>query len=282
MSRMWKLAVPILLFTTACANNTTTPGTQEPLAPPATLAHVHGLGINPADGMLYAASHFGVFTVPADKAPARVGDRAQDTMGFVVVGADHFLGSGHPDRLEPDTAPHLGLIESKDAGRTWQTLSLKGAADFHSLEVKHNRVYGFNSQNGQIMVSENQRDWDTRARVALADLTVSPTDPNVIVATTKEGVVRSTDGGRTFAPTAGSPLLMLLDWYEEGTVVGVAPDGIVHVSGDSAATWTAKGRVGGTPAALAVKGSEVYIATESAIHASTDSGGTFTIRQALK
>ena len=281
MSRLWKLAVPILVFTAACANNTT-PTAQDPPAPPATLAHVHGLGINPADGMLYAASHFGVFTVPADKAPERVGDRAQDTMGFVVVGANHFLGSGHPDRLEPDTAPHLGLIESKDAGRTWQTLSLKGAADFHSLEVKHNRVYGYNSQNGQIMVSENQRDWDTRGRLAMADFTISPTDPDVILAATQQGVVRSTDGGRTFTAATGSPRLTLLDWYEGDIVIGVAPDGIVHVSGDSAATWTAKGRIAGTPAALVTKGSEVYIATESAIHASTDSGGTFTVRQSLK
>lgn len=282
MSRMWKLAVPVLLFTTACASNTTTPATQDLPAPPATLAHVHGLGIDPADGMLYAASHFGVFAVPTDKAPERVGDRAQDTMGFVVVGANHFLGSGHPDRLEPDAAPHLGLIESKDAGRTWQTLSLKGAADFHSLEVKHNRVYGYNSQNGQIMVSENQRDWDTRGRVAMVDFTISPTDPNVVLAATKQGVQRSADGGRTFAPTVGSPHLTLLDWSEGDVVIGVASDGIVHVSGDSAATWTARGRIAGTPAALTTKGSEVYIATESAIHASTDSGSTFTIRQALK
>lgn len=281
MSRTWKLAVPTLLFTTACAN-TTTPATQDPPALPATLAHVHGLGIDPADRMLYAASHFGVFAVPTDKAPERVGDRAQDTMGFVVVGANHFLGSGHPDRLEPDTAPHLGLIESKDAGRTWQTLSLKGAADFHSLEVKHNRVYGYNSQNGQIMVSENQRDWDTRGRVAMVDFTISPIDPNVILAATQQGVVRSADGGRTFAPAAGSPRLTLLDWSESDVVIGVAPDGIVHVSGDSAATWTAKGRIGGTPAALVTKGAEVYIATESAVHASADSGSTFRIRQALK
>ncbi|MDX8034833.1 exo-alpha-sialidase [Lentzea sp. BCCO 10_0856] len=281
MSRVWKLAVPILLFTTACAN-TTTPATQDPSVLPATLAHVHGLGIDPADGMLYAASHFGVFTVPADKPPERVGDRKQDTMGFVVVGANHFLGSGHPDRPEPGTAPHLGLIESKDAGRTWQTLSLAGAADFHSLEVKHNRVYGYNSQNGQIMISENQRDWDTRSRVSMVDFTISPTDPDVILAATQQGVVRSTDGGRTFAAAGGSPRLTLLDWSEGDIVIGVASDGIVHVSEDSAASWTARGRIAGTPAALAAKGSEVYIATESAIHASIDSGSTFTIRQALK
>ena len=281
MSRKRTLAAAVLLFTTACTSSNTTPAAKD-TAPPPSLAHVHGLGIDPADGMLYAASHFGVFAVPVGKAPERVGDRAQDTMGFVVVGANHFLGSGHPERPEPGTAPHLGLIESKDAGRTWQTLSLAGAADFHALEVKHNRVYGYNSQNGQIMVSENQRDWDARGRVALADFTVGPADPNIVLATTQQGLVRSTDGGRTFGPTTGSPRLVLLDWAEGDIVIGVASDGTVHVSGDSARTWTARGQLTDTPAALATKGSEVYVATESAIYASTDSGSTFTVRQPLK
>ena len=75
------------------------------------LIHVHGLGINPADGMLYAATHTGLFTV-RDGAGQRVADRLQDTMGFTVVGPDHFLGSGHPDVHDPSsTIP--------TAGRCW-------------------------------------------------------------------------------------------------------------------------------------------------------------------
>jgi len=49
------------------------------------LIHVHGLGINPADGTLYAATHTGLFTV-RDGAGQRVADRLQDTTGFTVVG----------------------------------------------------------------------------------------------------------------------------------------------------------------------------------------------------
>ena len=42
---------------------------DRPVAPSASVAddpgvvHVHGLGINPADGVLYAATHTGLFTV---------------------------------------------------------------------------------------------------------------------------------------------------------------------------------------------------------------------------
>jgi len=128
---------------------------DQPAAPSAHVAddpgliHVHGLGINPADNTLYAATHTGLFAV-RDGAGQRVASRLQDTMGFTVVGSDHFLGSGHPDfrdpqLYQPDRRPLLGLIETRDAGRSWQPLSLLGEADFHALQLTHGRVYGYDA-----------------------------------------------------------------------------------------------------------------------------------------
>src|SRR5688572_9057293 len=54
------------------------------------VVHIHGLGINPGNGDLYAATHMGVFRIEDDKA-TRIADRHQDTMGFTVVGPDHFI-----------------------------------------------------------------------------------------------------------------------------------------------------------------------------------------------
>src|SRR5690606_34808611 len=76
-------------------------GTGDSPAPPGApnaaedtaLGHVHGLGVDPGDGTLYVASHFGGFRVGEDGTPERVADRWQDTMGFAVVGPGHFLGS---------------------------------------------------------------------------------------------------------------------------------------------------------------------------------------------
>lgn len=246
------------------------------------LAHVHGLGVDPADGTLYAASHYGVFRVPAGGAAERIGDRMQDTMGFAVVGPNHFLGSGHPDPRDTGKAPHLGLIESVDAGRNWRSLSLEGEADFHSLEAKHGVVYGYDSQTGRLAVTSDRRNWDRRAQVALADFAVSPSDPDSLLATTEQGLVRSTDGGRTFSPLTGAPPLTLVDWPTEAGIVAVAPDGAVHTSADGGTTWAFAGQVPGKPTALATNDvSEVFVATTTAIHSSTDGGRTFSQRQAL-
>jgi hypothetical protein len=107
--------------------------------------HVHGLGVNPADGALFVATHTGLFRAgPGERRARRVAGRYQDTMGFTVTGPDRFLGSGHPDGRE-DLPPFLGLIRSTDAGRTWEPVSLLGERDFHVLEAAGERIYGYGS-----------------------------------------------------------------------------------------------------------------------------------------
>ena len=285
MRRRIQVFACLALVTLATACNQASPqqpatATSSTAAPG--LAHVHGLGVDPADGTLYAASHYGLFTVPTSGKAERVGDRMQDTMGFTIVGPNHFLGSGHPDPRDEGKAPQLGLIESTDAGKSWRSLSLDGEADFHSLEAKHGAVYGYDSQTGQLTVTSDRRNWDRRGQVPMADFAVSPTSPDILLATTEQGLARSSDGGRTFTPVTGAPLLQLVDWPSEASIVGVAPDGAVHVSADGGTTWTRPGQVPGKPTALATNGpAEVFVSTTTAIYSSTDGGRTSTQRHAL-
>jgi hypothetical protein len=245
------------------------------------LAHVHGLGVDPADGTLYAASHHGLFRVPASGAPVRVANRYQDTMGFTVVGARHFLGSGHPDGRE-SLPPRLGLIESTDAGETWSSLSLPGEADFHSLETKHGQVYGYESGSGQLMVSADRVNWDRRARQPMADFAVSPAKPDEMLATTQSGLARSTDGGRSFKTIAGTPPLLLVEWPSDKDVFGVDTQGGVHASTDGGATWARRGQLEGKPQALtAAADGSLYAATDAGISFSPDGGRSFAPRYRL-
>ncbi len=121
------LLVAGLLTAAACGESAEDGTEQSPRVLDAGPVHVHGLGVNPKDGALFTATHTGLFRVaPGGTQPVRVGDRYHDTMGFTVVGPDHFLASGHPDGRER-LPPLLGLIESRDAGESWQAISLLGA-----------------------------------------------------------------------------------------------------------------------------------------------------------
>lgn len=255
-----------------------------PLEAETGVVHVHGLGVDPGDGVLYAATHSGLFRVPGQGKAARVANRAQDTMGFSIVGPGKFIGSGHPDFREDDVRPPLlGLIESDDRGETWDRISLHGKADFHALHAAHGNVYGYDSTSQTFMVSQNRRDWDRRSRLPMADFAVDPTDPDTLLATTQDGVVRSSDGGRKWTPVVGAPTLVVLTWAAQGQLYGVTPDGTVQRSEDGGDTWGERGSVGGQPEAITVDvhgGKEtLYVAaTDRGILASADQGRTFTTR----
>jgi hypothetical protein len=227
------------------------------------LIHVHGLGINPADGTLYAATHTGLFTV-RDGAGRRVADRLQDTMGFTVVGPDHFLGSGHPDLRDaqltvPNKRPLLGLIESRDAGRSWQPRSLLGEADFHALQVAQNRVYGYDATGGRFMVTSDHRHWQVRSKLELTSFAVSPTDPKLVVAATERGLVRSRDGGRRWQPVRG-PAGLLLDWERPDALWAITDDGQLWHSKDAGRSWRRAGKINGQPEAFLAHEARLYVA----------------------
>ena len=242
------------------------------------IAHVHGLGVDPKDGALYAGTHHGLARIPQDGEATVVADRVQDFMGFTVVGPGHYLASGHPGPGQ-DGPSSLGLIESTDGGQTWQALSLAGEADFHALEARHGLVYGVNAVTGAFMVSDDKQTWDTRSQAPLADFAVSPDDPDTVVGTTQQGAVISRDGGRTFQRLQGAPLLQFVSWADDGPLFGVQPDGTVHVSTDGGTTWTERGTLGAAPKAFtATTGDEIFAAVDGAILASQDGGRTFDAR----
>jgi hypothetical protein len=246
--------------------------------------HVHGLGVDPADGTLYVATHYGTFRVPADGPAQRLGDSQQDTMGFTVVGADHFLGSGHPDQqgFDDGQPPLLGLIESTTGGETWESLSLSGEVDFHALTYAHDQVYGWDSTSGRFMVSADKTDWDTRSTLDLFGFAVDPADADQIVATTPEGVQTSSDGGRTWQPTTGAPELALVSWDVDSGLWGVDPGGTAYHATALDAGWEQAGSLPGPPQALLADGETLYAAAAdgnvTGIYQSTDAGTTWELR----
>lgn len=243
----------------------------------ARIEHIHGLGIDASDGMLYAAAHNGVFAVPDNGVATRAGDGEQDTMGFTIAGPKHFLGSGHPGPGQ-DGPRQLGLIESTDAAATWQTRSLPGQADFHALRYAHHTVYGHNSTTGQLIVSTDKTSWQTQSSIALRDFVVSPAEANLLLATTAQGVVRSTDHGRTWTP-AGGPPLMLLDWPQPDRLWGITSGGEIFTSADSGQTWNRTGAAPGQPTAWTTNGDTIYVAVHTgAIMQSSDRGATWSVR----
>lgn len=251
---------------------------------PSGLEHVHGVGRNPADGSVMLATHYGLWRLEEGAEAELVGEYRHDLMGFSVVGADHFVASGHPNGA-PDLPPHLGLIETTDGGSTWRSVSLLGKVDFHALHAGEKQTWGWNSQDGSLMVSDDGSEWDTRAEgMAMLDFAVAPDDPDVLVAgmpvsQTRLELRRSTDGGRTFTPVRDAPQLARFAWSAPEELVGFDIDGDVHRSKDAGTTWRRTGKLGTFPDAVAASGKELLAAAGGAVHRSTDGGRTWKLLQ---
>jgi hypothetical protein len=246
--------------------------------------HVHGLGINPKDGSLFIATHTGLWRTALGETQAeRVSDQMQDTMGFTVIGPDLFLGSGHPDQVqarERGLPPLLGLIESTDAGESWQPIALLGEADFHVLRSKGSRVYGFDATNERLMLSRDAgRTWTERQPPApLVDLAVNPSNLSHLVASGERGLWQSENEGRAWKPAGGAT--GLLAWPTAGTLYVITAAGEARVSPNGGKRWTAAGDVGGQPAALMARdANELYVALhDGTVKKSVDGGRTWGVR----
>lgn len=250
--------------------------------------HVHGLGVNPADGALFIATHTGLYRVDkAENKAKRVGELLQDTMGFTIVGPSRFLGSGHPDlrkMREDGLPPHLGLIESRDAGESWQNVTLLGEADFHVLRSAGERVYGYDATNDRLLASaDGGKTWKKLARPGpIVDLVVDPGDPrHIVVAAASDlaqGLYESRDSGENWDRIGDA--IGLLGWPTSDHLYIVNSSGQVFAGTGAGGRFHPRGKIGGQPAAfLARDPAELYVALhDGTIKKSADGGVSWVVR----
>lgn len=265
---------------TATPEAASTPGAQTvpagagPVAAGPGWGHVHNLTL--AGERLLLGTHEGLWEQSPGRPARLLSDPPFDVMGFALTGA-RMLASGHPGEGQ-DLPADLGLRESTDGGATWRGVALEGQVDFHRLRGAGDLLLGLSAHDGRLLRSRDAgRTWADLGTPPLFDLALDPGAPDHVVATTQQGLLASDDGGTTFTPVAGAPLLALLAWAPT-VVTGVAPDGVVHTSTDAGTTWHEAGRVPGQPTALAADATRLVVLVGDTVLESTDGGTSYAPR----
>jgi hypothetical protein len=238
--------------------------------------HVHGISRDPGSGRVNLATHEGLFVSQADGSWKQVGP-VVDLMSFAITGPGSFYASGHPADGVDLPAP-VGLIRSTDAGRTWTVLSRGGESDFHALAASSAGVMGF---DGALRTSSDGKSWVDGGLSAEPRSLASSPDGSQVLATTNQGVLSSTDGGRTWVALASTPTLFLTAWADAKTVVGVTTQGRLAISPDAGRTWRAD--LAKVPSAQALSASrdkagqlEILVVSDTGVLQSRDDGATLT------
>lgn len=195
---------------------------EQTVAALAAETHFHGISVDASDpSRLYLATHHGLFVADATGAARLLSETRDDFMGFTPHPEDPAIlyASGHPAG-----GGNMGFIASEDGGRSWRKVSdgAGGPVDFHQLDVSKanpNVIYGV---YGDIQKStDGGQSW---ARIAsapegLIDLAVG-SRLDTLYAATEQGLLRSTDDGKTWEPAYGSP--------RPATMVEVTRDGRIY------------------------------------------------------
>jgi photosystem II stability/assembly factor-like uncharacterized protein len=238
--------------------------------------HVHGLGLAPAGDGLLIATHNGLYRAAGNgSAAVQVSAEQQDFMGFAVADGDRLLASGHPAEGQ-DLPGVVGLIESRDGGRTWQPVSLLGEADFHVLRAAGERVYGFDGVSGRFLAStDGGRTWQARELPApMFDLAIAPDDPERLVAATEDGLFTSTDAGRSWRPAGDA--VGLLAWAPSGRLFVVDAQAQV-LSGAPGGRLSRQGTLPEPPVTFMAAEDALYAAlADGSVLRSVDEGASWT------
>ena len=251
---------------------------------------VGAVDLNPADGSVWMSTNTGLFRVPeGSDEPEKVEGSLETDDGTGTIseqlvvrftGDDELIASGHPpagSRLPPS----LGLVRSTDAGKSWESVSELGKADFHAIQTSGETIVAGRYGEPAIDVSTDggKTFANKRPPDPLVDLEVDPGDPTRWVATTQSGVFASSDQGGAWRQRDPVPNARLT-WPESSALFRVDPGGPVKRSSDGGETWEDVGSTGGEPRGLfAASAEELYaVLLDGTVKQSTDGGATWTDR----
>jgi photosystem II stability/assembly factor-like uncharacterized protein len=222
-----------------------------------TFMHIHGLSYDKKEPFnLFMSTHHGLIQIDAANEWNWVGEskNRHDLMGFTVQNKDTMISSGHPAEGSKLKNP-LGVVISKDQGETWEPISLHGKVDFHVFEVNAGDpsvlygTYAHGAQAGFYQSLDGGSNWEKIKTEGLPkDLSIiysvvsNPEDPQSILVGAQNGILASTDGGKTWALKSKSQTFTSIKGaiHPSGRIVAylLGENEGLMTSNDFGATWT--------------------------------------------
>jgi uncharacterized protein (DUF305 family) len=201
------------------------------------LGHMHGAVID--SGGLLVGTHDGVHHIEVASGVTRpIGPSRNDMMAFSGSPDELLVASGHPG-LGSSLPNPLGLISSIDGGISWESISLSGQVDSHSLAIIGNEIVGWDTQGLVQFSSDGGRSWEPGPQITATS--VAWFSNQIWLATVESGLQTWSKDSNTLT-TVNAPSVLLAASPDGNALWRVDRDGSVHRTID-AKKWNRIGSV---------------------------------------
>jgi uncharacterized protein (DUF305 family) len=212
-------------------------GGDQALAITPALGHIHGGVID--SGSLLLGTHAGLHRVDIQSGNStQVGESMDDLMAFAGTAATSLVASGHPGMGSTMMNP-MGLVRSNDGGLSWQSVSMAGMIDFHSLAVNGSEIVGWDTRGPLQYSRDGGSTWTTGPVVTPTSLVWF--DDQIWLATPDQGLLIWEPGQMTVS-AEGSSAVLLSASPSGDSLWRIDRDGSVHRTTGNG-NWTQLGTV---------------------------------------
>lgn len=236
------LAIGLVATIASCSSGSVPEAELDLVGSPATVSHIHGLGID-AGGTLFVATHYGLIKQDGRSWVYASADTS-DHMGFTLHAKDGVMyRSGHsPER------PSLGVDASSDGAR-WTHLAdvTDPPVDFHAMAVSaadSQSLWGWGYGAGLYRSTDGGTTWsrlDPQGLEGQIYVLAGPPSRGQVLAGTQSGLHRSADGGESWsrvrAASNGWVTAIGADPSDAERVLVFTPDGM-RITTDGGRTWS--------------------------------------------
>lgn len=178
---------------------------------------IHSIAVHPTDGktLWCGAANGGVWKSDnrGDTWRPVMDTENSLSMGAIAVDPKNpnivYAGTGEPVSANGDTYNGAGILKSIDGGETWTTLGLTNVGSITDIVINPTNTNniiasGVRNNAGLYWTEDGGNTWTRSSNIAIADLSMHPTNPNILlIGTFSNGLYRTTDGGKSIGTKMG-------------------------------------------------------------------------------
>ena len=234
------------------------------------ISHIHNVRV--LGQKILLGTHEGLYILNGENDITKASPENFDVMGLSIDGS-RIYASGHPGAGSSLPNP-IGLLLSKNTGKSWKKVSLQGKVDFHLLESAGAELYGADSQSGDLFYSNNAgRSWSNRGKNTFSEIAINPMKKREALAIREGALIWSKDSFKSELKLPSKLKFSQIEWNKKFLLASSGSKLLASV--DQGRTWKTHFTFSAAIGTITQSSELIVVITGSQVWKSSDGGKSF-------